>query len=270
MILCQISDLHIKPERRLAYGVVDTSGMLEQCVEHIVHLRQRPDAVIASGDLVDSGTPAEYELLRDILSPLTMPVYLMPGNHDDRAALRNVFHDHAYLQSPSTFIQYVIDDFPLRLIALDTVIPGAGGGTLCDERLEWLERALAASRKPTLIALHHPPFVTGIGHMDRIGLDASEKLERIVQRHPHVERIIAGHLHRPITVRFGGTVASTCPSPAHQVALEIAPDAADDFVMEPPAFLLHWWDGERLVTHTEYIGDYGRSHPFREAGKLID
>lgn len=270
MILCQISDLHIKPERRLAYGLVDTATMLERCVAHIGRLRQEPDAVIVTGDLVDSGTPAEYSLLRELLAPLSMPLYLMPGNHDERRAMRQVFSDHAYLQSTSRFIQYVIDDFPLRLVALDTVIPGQGGGTLCDERLSWLERKLAESSKPTVVALHHPPFVTGIGHMDRVALDASIKLEQIVARHSHVERVIAGHLHRPITVRFGGTVASTCPSPAHQVALDIAPDAADDFVMEPPAFQLHWWNGQRLVTHTEYIGDFGSPHPFRESGKLID
>ena len=79
MILCQITDLHIKPERKLAYGVVDTATMLERCVAQIVRLPQRPDAVIATGDLVDGGTPAEYALLRELLSPLTMPLYLMPG-----------------------------------------------------------------------------------------------------------------------------------------------------------------------------------------------
>lgn len=270
MILCQISDLHIKPERRLAYGVVDTATMLERCVAHINQLAQRPDAVIATGDLVDGGSRAEYSLLRELLSPLTMPLYLMPGNHDERQAMRQVFNDHPYLQSTTSFIQYVVDQFPLRLIALDTVIPGQGGGTLCGERLTWLERALAESGKPTVIALHHPPFVTGIGHMDRVALDSSTRLEQIVARHPQVERVISGHLHRPITVRFGGTVASTCPSPAHQVALDLAPDASDDFIMEPPAFQLHWWNGRRLVTHTEYIGDYGPSYPFRESGKLID
>ena len=269
MILCQISDLHIKPEGRLAYGVVDTAAMLERCVAHVNQLSQRPDAVIATGDLVDGGTAVEYALLRELLLPLTMPLYLMPGNHDERQAMRRVFDDHKYLQSASPFIQYVINDFALRVIALDTVIPGQSGGTLCDERLTWLERALGESGKPTVIALHHPPFVTGIGHMDRIALDSSIKLEQIVVRHPKVERVIAGHLHRPITVRFGGTVASTCPSPAHQVALDIAPNAADHFIMEPPAFQLHWWNGERLVTHTEYIGDYGPSYPFRESGKLI-
>lgn len=266
MILCQISDLHIKPERKLAYGVVDTATMLERCVAQIGQLSQRPDAVIATGDLVDGGTPAEYALLRELLSPLTMPLYLMPGNHDERQAFRQAFADHDYLQSTSMFIQYTVDDFPLRIVALDTVSPGQSGGTLCAERLTWLERALSESSKPTVIALHHPPFVTGIGHMDRIGLDSPGKLEAVVARHSHVERVIAGHLHRPISVRFGGTIASTCPSPVHQIALDIAPDAAARFTMEPPAFQLHWWNGRRLVTHTAYVGDFGHPHQFHENG----
>ena len=269
MILCQISDLHIKPERKLAYGVVDTATMLERCVAQIGRLPQRPDAVIATGDLVDGATPAEYALLRELLSPLTMPLYLMPGNHDERQALRQVFADRDYLHITSPFIQYAIDDFPLRIVALDSVIPGQSGGTLCDERLAWLKRVLTESGKPTVVALHHPPFVTGIGHMDSVGFDSSAKLERIIARHPHVERVIAGHLHRPITVRYGGTVASTCPSPAHQVVLDLAPDAGDRFIMEPPAFQLHWWNGQHLVTHTEYVGDFGPSYPFREDGELI-
>ena len=269
MILCQISDLHIKPERKLAYGVVDTATMLERCVAHIGRLPQRPDAVIATGDLVDGASIAEYALLRELLSPLTMPLYLMPGNHDERRAMRQVFADHRYLHSRSDFIQFVVDDFPVRLVALDTIIPGQSGGTLCEERLAWLDRALAESGKPTIVAMHHPPFITGIGHMDRIGFDASLKLEPIIARHRQVERIIAGHLHRPITVRFGGTVAGTCPSPAHQVALDIAPDGADHFIMEPPALQLHWWNGRRLVTHTDYIGDFGPSYPFREDSRLI-
>ena len=270
MILCQITDLHIKPERKLAYGVVDTATMLERCVQQIRALPQRPDAVIATGDLVDGGTHAEYALLRELLTPLTMPVYLLPGNHDERNALRQSFAGHRYLQSDSPFIQYAIEDHPLRLVVLDTVIPGQGGGTLCDERLQWLEQTLAASDKPTVVALHHPPFLTGIGHMDRVGFDTPAKLERVIARHPQVERVIAGHLHRPITVRFGGTVASTCPSPAHQVVLDLSHHGADNFIMEPRAFQLHWWSGQQLVTHTAYIGDFGREYPFRESGRLID
>src|SRR5262245_60633110 len=106
MLLCQISDLHIKPERKLAYGVVDTSTMLERCVQQILDLPQRPDAVIATGDLVDLGRPEEYGLLRELLAPLPMPLYVLAGNHDERKALREAFADHAYLRQWDSFIQY--------------------------------------------------------------------------------------------------------------------------------------------------------------------
>lgn len=271
MILCQISDLHIKPGRRLAYGIVDTAAMLERCVRSILDLAQPPDAVIATGDLVDLGRPEEYGLLRELLAPLPMPLYLLPGNHDERSSLRASFPEHGYLRQWQPFVQYAIEDHPVRLVALDTVVPGRGDGALCRERLDWLDRCLSEQpRRPTIVALHHPPFATGIGHMDRIGLAGADGLRDVIARHPQVERLIAGHLHRPILVRFGGTVASTCPSPAHQVALDLAHDAADDFVMEPPAYQLHLWTGGSLVTHTAYVGEFAGPFPFRENGRLID
>lgn len=270
MLLCQITDLHVKPGRGLAYGVVDTATMLERCVDAILALPQRPDAVIATGDLVDAGRADEYALLRVLLAPLPMPLYLLPGNHDDRAALREAFPEHAYLRQWDPFVQYAIDAHPLRIVALDTVVPGEGGGRLCDHRLDWLERTLAAAPgRPTVLALHHPPFGTGIGHMDRLGLDRADRLAEVVARHPQVERVVAGHLHRPIVARFARTVASTCPSPAHQVALDLAPDAADRFVMETPGFQLHWWSGGHLVSHTVPIGRFDGPYPFRENGRLL-
>jgi 3',5'-cyclic AMP phosphodiesterase CpdA len=271
MLLCQISDTHIKAGRKLAYGVVDTAGMLERCVQDILDLPQRPDAVVATGDLVDYGRPDEYGLLRELLAPLPMPLYLLPGNHDERAALRAAFPEHRYLRQWDPFIQYAIDEHAVRIVALDSVIPLQGGGTLCDERLAWLDRALAARPDaPTLVAMHHPPFVSGIGHMDKVGFDRADALAAVIARHPQVERVVAGHLHRPITVRFAGTVASTCPSPAHQVALDIDPQAADDFILEPPAYQLHWWSGRQLVTHTAYVGIFDGPYPFRAGGTLID
>ena len=127
-------------------------------------------------------------------------------------------------------------------------------------------------RKPTLVALHHPPFHTGIGHMDAQGLREPQALEAVIAKHGHVERVLCGHLHRSITHRFGGTIASTCPSPAHQVALDLADDAPSRFVMEPPGFQLHLWEeGRGLATHTAVLGEYDGPHPFYDAaGKLID
>ena len=271
-ILAQISDLHIKLPGKLSYRVVDCAAMLARCVEEVLRLPQPPDAIVITGDLVDFGRREEYEHLRALLSPLPMPYYLLPGNHDERIALRAVFADHAYLRQWQPYVQYAIDDWPVRLVALDTVIPGEGGGRLDGERLAWLDRTLAAERgKPTIVLMHHPPFPTLIGHMDRIGLEGSEALAEVITRHPQVERILCGHLHRPIQYRFAGTIASTSPSPAHQVALDLSPEAASRFKMEPPAFQLHAWRaGIGIVSHTAYIGGFAGPYPFFEGEQLID
>jgi 3',5'-cyclic AMP phosphodiesterase CpdA len=271
-ILGQISDLHIKAPGKLSYRVVDCAAMLERCVDAVLHLPQRPNAIVLTGDLADFGRAEEYAHLRRLLEPLPMPYYLLPGNHDERSTLRQVFADHAYLRQWEPYIQYAIDDWPLRIVAIDTVIPGEGGGRLDDERLAWLDHTLgAAPKKPTVVVMHHPPFTTFIGHMDRVGLEGSEALARVIARHPQVERVLCGHLHRPIQYRFAGTIASTSPSPAHQVALDLSPDAPSDFKMEPPAFQLHAWrEGIGVVSHTAYIGHFAGPYPFHEGDQLID
>jgi 3',5'-cyclic AMP phosphodiesterase CpdA len=160
----------------------------------------------------------------------------------------------------------------VRLVALDSTVPRESGGALAASQLAWLDRTLAAKpRTPTIVALHHPPFWTGIGHMDRVRLANPRELEQVIARHSQVERVISGHLHRAIVTRFGGTIATTCPSPSHQVALDLADDAASQFVMEPPAFQLHLWlEGKGVITHTAAIGEFGGPFPFYEGGVLID
>jgi 3',5'-cyclic-AMP phosphodiesterase len=272
MLICQISDLHIKVPGALSYGVVDAAAYLRRCIAQVLAQKQRPDIVVITGDLVDFGRADEYAHLADLLQPLTMPVYLLPGNHDDRDTLRVSFPGHEYLHQMGEFIQYAVDAGPLRLLALDSVISGQSGGELCARRLAWLDdRLCQAPGTPTVILMHHPPFATGIGHMDKIGLANPHDLAQIVRRHPQVERILCGHLHRPIQVRFAGTVASTCPGPAHQVALDLAADAPSRFVLEPPGYQLHLWDeGSGLISHTAFIGEFAGPYPFFHDGKLID
>ncbi len=272
-LLLQLSDLHIREPGRLAYGRINTAPYLAQAVQAILHLPQRPDALVITGDLTDFGRAAEYEHLRALLAPLgAMPTYLLPGNHDERAQLRQSFPAHAYLGTDG-FVQYCVPVGDLTLIALDTVVPGASEGSLCDARLAWLAQALDAHRhRPVVIAMHHPPFQTLIGHMDAIGLlNGAAELEALVARHPNVERIVCGHLHRSIQVRFGGSIAMTVPSPAHQVCLDLAPDAASAWTLEPPGFGLHALSqGGRLVSHTVASGLYEGPYPFHDGGQLID
>jgi 3',5'-cyclic AMP phosphodiesterase CpdA len=278
--LVQISDTHIREAGRLAYNKVDTAAGLRITIQSVLSLRQPPDAVVVTGDLSDFGRPAEYARLRELLAPLKMPLYLLPGNHDDRERLREAYPDHPWLAGSlrtsdgAAAIQYAARIGPVHLLTLDTVAPGPSHGELCDARLDWLDAALDERvGQPVIIAMHHPPFTTLIGHMDKIGLiSGTDRLAQIVSRHANIERIVCGHLHRAIDVRFAGTIASTCPGPAHQVTLDLDPDAASTFMMEPPGFrILAWTEKTGVVTHLAASGSFDGPYPFHEeGGSLID
>ncbi len=272
MLIAQITDFHIKARGKRAYRVVDTAQCLAQAVSALRALEPAPDIVVGTGDLTDVGRPEEYELLCELLAPLPMPIYLIPGNHDERVALRYAFRAEGYFPAEG-FLHYTVEGWPVRLVALDTVIPGEAGGRLCAERLGWLDATLsAAPDRHTVIIMHHPPFPTGIAHMDKIGLAGADAFAAIVARHRQVERVLAGHLHRSIQALIGGhAIASTAPSTAHQVALDLRPEGPSAFKMEPPGYQLHLWRPKTgVVTHTGVIGDFAGPHPFFEEGTLID
>ena len=240
-------------------GVVDTASGLERAVAALVRLRPLPDITVVTGDLVDAGEPEEYAYFRGLLAPLRMPVFVIPGNHDAREPMREAFNRDGYLPGEG-FLNYVIEEYPLRMVGLDTLVPGEAGGELCGDRLRWIDDALeAAPDRPTLILMHHPPFRTGIAPMDRMGLRGSADFAEIIRRHPQVERICCGHVHRAIECRFAGTIAGTAPSTAHQVTLDLRSNEPLTFAFEPPGYQLHYWREEvGLVTHTAQIGDWPR------------
>ncbi|HVA19185.1 MAG TPA: phosphodiesterase [Solirubrobacteraceae bacterium] len=273
MLIAQVTDTHIKAAGKLAYRMVDSAAKLGNCVAHLNRLDPRPDFVLLTGDLVDLGRAEEYALLREILAPLRMPLYVIPGNHDERAALREAFADHAYLPRDGEFLHYVLEDYPVRLIGLDTTVPGKQYGALCDERMAWLAEQLArAPSRTTVLFMHHPPFLTGLANMDWQNCRNGDALGALVRRHPQVIRILCGHVHRPIHLQWCGVTASIAPSPSHSCVLDLNRDASHDFVLEPPTCELHYWrEDTGLVSHLSFIGDYGGRFPFYDAaGKLID
>ena len=257
MLIAHITDTHITAPGTLLMGIVDTASALERAVAALNHLDPLPDAVVFTGDLVESGAPMEYAHLRALLAPLRMPIFAIPGNHDAREPMREAFIGDGYLPREG-FLDYAIEDYPLRIVALDTLVPGEGGGALCSERLRWLDHVLSGAQdRPTLVLMHHPPFLTGIRRMDQSGLADSAAFAEIIRGHPQIERILCGHLHRAIETRFAGTVAGTAPSTAHQIVLDFRPEARLSFAFEPPGYQLHYWrEGVGLVTHTAAIGDW--------------
>jgi 3',5'-cyclic AMP phosphodiesterase CpdA len=263
-LIAQITDMHIRPSGKKAYGVVDTEAMLRAAVASIEALGRKPDAVLATGDLTDCGLIEEYELLRDILDDLSMPVYLIPGNHDRREAMRTVFGSDGYLPSAGEYLHYTIEHLPLRLIGLDTVVPGKGHGEMDAARLAWLKARLDEQpSRPTLIFMHHPPFPTGLQHMDSINCRNGQALAALLKGRDNIERVVCGHHHRSIQNRFAGTIGSVAPSVAHQVLLDLQPHDDARFTMEPPGYHLHMWGPESgVITHTAFIGKFAGPYPF--------
>lgn len=266
MILAHLSDLHIRPAGVSAYRVVETNMLAERALRAVAAMRPRPDAVVISGDITDCGLASEYAgaatLLRRHLGDV--PVYLVPGNHDRRERLRDGLGAFPGVNAHPDFIQYVVDDLPVRLVMLDSVVPGAGHGELCAARLAWLDSALAAApERPTMLVLHHPPIACGIAAMDAINLRDADRLGRVVARHPQVERILCGHHHRSIIGRLAQAVVSVAPSVAHQSQFDLAQHEHDGFVMEPPAYQVHVRlpDGA-IVSHTVFVESYPGPFPF--------
>lgn len=270
MILAQLSDPHILARGKLFRGPIqgvapdaeralrefDPAAYLARAIAAVNALVPRPDITVVTGDLVDNGTLEEYAHLRALLAPLAMPVFVIPGNHDAREPLRKAFRGEGYFPAGGT-LHYLIDGYPLRLIALDTLVDGKNHGSLNAEQLIWLDATLAAQPdRPTVVVMHHPPFATGITFMDCCGLDNADALAQIIGRHRQVERILCGHLHRAIDRRFAGTVAGTAPGTAHQIRINLVPDAPISFNFEPPGYQLHVWQDDGLVTHTALFGEW--------------
>jgi 3',5'-cyclic AMP phosphodiesterase CpdA len=257
--IVQISDLHVRPPGRTAYGQVDTNTMLSNAIAAILRMDPAPAGVIASGDLTDCGLDGEYALLGKLLDELPMPVWVIAGNHDDCAQLQRSLGPRYNFLPSDGYVQYVVDALPLRLIFLDTTLAGETHGIMCADRLAWLADQLRlGGGRPTMLIMHHPPFLTGVRSMDELRCFNGEEMAAIVRRHPEIERVVAGHYHRPIVVRWAGTVGYVAPSTAHQVALDLKPGAPTRFVLEPPGLTVHSWSTDTgVVSHIVPIGEYG-------------
>jgi 3',5'-cyclic-AMP phosphodiesterase len=208
--------------------------------------------VLVSGDLAENAADAEYEQVLELLAPLQAPIFVLPGNHDDRSALRHHFGVPGADGDP---VQYSADLGPLRLVVVDTTVPGDDIGALDDERLSWLEAELAAAPDvPTLLAMHHPPLVTGIPAMDEIGLPTSDRraLELVVEHHPQVRRIVGGHMHRPITSALAGRAVLAVPSTYMQARLDLLMEELQT-VPDPAGFALHVLRDGELISHVQTV-----------------
>ena len=235
-LLVQLSDPHIGAE----WAEGDPVAGLAAAVASVRALGAI-DAVLVSGDLADHATDEEYEGVKELLAPLDAPVHVLGGNHDDRGALRRHFGLPGSGAEP---VQYSVALGQLRLVVLDTTRPGEDPGALDAGRLAWLDAELAAAPdSPTIVAMHHPPVLTGAPAWDELGLPRDDRLALgdVLRRHPQVLRLVAGHVHR-----------ATVPSTYVQARLSF--DARElELTPEPAGFGVHAVVDGALTSHVEPV-----------------
>ena len=250
MLLAQISDTHILSPASDQTAAELRADCLRRCIADINE--QSPDVVIFTGDTVQHGQPEEYTQLRELLAPLNAPLYLVPGNRDDKGALRSVFGDQPCLPGKDDFFHYVVEDHRLRLVALDSTFPGERKGVFCPARQAWLDRVLSEQpSQPTLLFIHHPPFDVDdhyVGGYRRP--EEAAALTDVVSRHPQVVRLLCGHVHCPVERPWAGTQASVMPS----VAVDLRKGIDETEALERPIYMLHRLTGETgLVSEARMV-----------------
>ena len=251
MIIAQISDTHI------ALDTPDADRRIQdfaQTITDINALDPPPDVIIHTGDIVHNGRQDEYAQAVSIMAKARAPVYVMVGNKDDRANLREAFSPCGYLGANSGFIDYAIDDYPVRLIVLDTLNPGSNKGDFCRERINrFIDLIDAGSSKPIAVFTHHPPFEVSVGpdpfHFETP--DIMSELRRALQHSDRVVAIFSGHVHRAASghvERIPATVmpciATTLRKGDYPVGMKIR-----------PIYHLHRFDPAwGFVTETRIVG----------------
>jgi 3',5'-cyclic AMP phosphodiesterase CpdA len=247
-LLAQLSDLHLGEP---PIAGVDPEDSLETVIDAIEGLPNRPDAILVSGDLAEHGAVEEYRLARQLIGRLGVPIHVLPGNHDDRATMREAFGLAGDRRAP---LDYVADLGPLRLLVVDSTIPGEDRGGFEPAQLQRLDAELTATDRPTILAMHHPPLPTGIPDWDGVNVPLAEReaLGAVIGPHPHLRAIVAGHLHRITASTLAGRPVIAAPSTFAQARPDFSTETVD-LAAQPPGFVLHALLGEELSSQVELV-----------------
>jgi Icc protein len=251
-IIVQLSDLHL----RAGEDGVGPAQRLERALQQVAELQPPPSAVLLSGDLVDAPSEEAYAQALSLVGALRLPVHAIPGNHDDRDLLRA--HFSASPSAAGAPVNLAVDCGALRLVGCDTTQAGRDGGALDAGQLRWLEETLGEQPEtPTLLAMHHPPVLTGVRSMDAIALAADDRvpLEAMLQRHPQVQAITCGHVHTTMSTAFAGRPLLICPSTNSALRLDLRPRDDIPFAEsdQPLGFAVHTLVEGRLVSHVQPV-----------------
>lgn len=265
MLIAQISDLHVAGLGEKVLGVVPVSENLERAVSCINALEPRPELVLITGDILHDGGAHQAQEAARLLRALQMPWYIIPGNHDDRTALRNTFDVSVCPTQDDEFIHYAFEASGVRFVALDTSEPGVAGGVFCRRRADWLEAQLSNDpQQPTVLFMHHPPIKFGILETDEDGFAGVDLLGDVLKRYSCVENILCGHTHLALVGRWQGVGVVTAPAVSGmRLALDLTMNKPSAFHLDDPAFFLHkWTQTNGMLSYVVHVREDDALHLF--------
>jgi len=260
----QLSDTHLAAGSAPVSGRLATDAPLEHLINRLCNSRAQwgeIDAVLVTGDISDDGSDDSYARFKETLSPLNLPVFVIPGNHDAREAMRQAFLADGYLPDagPLNWHRRVGD---ICIIGVDTLVEGKGHGQLTADTLHFLESQLqAAQGLPVMLALHHPPFHTGIAFMDAIGLNNAGELADILAATHSTVRVVCGHIHSMMVAEVAGQVVVSSPSPCSNFELDLRATAPTGYYDRDDGCLLHRWSNGFQTVRIGPVAGTG-PHPF--------
>lgn len=265
MRILQLSDIHLRGDGRLSFHKMNTMEAFRKTIDYLEAMVQQPDLYVITGDLADNGNAAAYGVLKAMLARLEKPVYIVPGNHDKRELLSEYFPECCPVEEDiKPYICYTLDQYPVRIIAAETINQGKHWGCLTDPVADWLEAKLREEPlKPTILFTHHPPFQTGLNKMDE-PFGNVDRFREILKTNKNL-RVCCGHIHRAITTVWDGIPVCTCPPVSMLMELDFSADGGDAFFLSDPGYLIHDDCGGLINTHVGTVptqADYAGPFPF--------
>ncbi|MFK8034086.1 MAG: metallophosphoesterase [Hyphomicrobiales bacterium] len=257
MLIAHISDFHVfakTPETSVVRSDAVTAA--RKVVTDIAAFTPKIEAIMFTGDLTDGGSKEDYDLLTDILAPIDVPIFVIPGNHDKRVGLREAFEEKLPFE-PGPSLNYEENFKGIRILALDTLLEGRTEGALDSTQLDWFAQKLAEPTSGlTLVLMHHPAFPSTIVPLDDMALqEGRDAFAKLIADYQEPLRILSGHIHRPFQTIWNGVFCAVSGGPAFQHALALDP-AADEpsTISEPYAYFIHRIsDAKSVSIHTRYV-----------------
>lgn len=241
--IAQISDLHLVDSGELLYDERDTSVHFSHVTEELNRIKPAVDLVLMTGDLVDHPKIENYMQLKNIASRLQAPYYVLPGNHDDPQMMINIFKEGGHYPDTGPTRQYAIECGNIQILMLNSHHDHTELADYNGEKVKWLKEALEKCQKPTMLAIHHPPMITGIPYVDMAG-DWFKPIADLINEHSHVELIICGHAHCDLVGMISGVPVYMMSSQAHLLECARDMDVAPSFIRQSAPAVIHSWSAK--------------------------